>query len=71
MQVRVLPGAPIHMETTMMYEAWGWPQWVIAGLYLASLVNLVSQETINHRTTKTIATILVILTLYMGGFWDA
>ena len=71
MQVRVLPGAPIHMETTMMYEAWGWPQWVIAGLYLANLVILVSKETVANRTTQVVGTILVILVLYMGGFWDS
>jgi hypothetical protein len=59
------------METTMMYEAWGWPQWIIAGVHLANLVVLVSKETETDRLFKVSFSVLVILTLYMGGFWDA
>ena len=46
----------------------GWPQWVIAGLYLANLVVLVSKETVSNRTTQVIITILIVLTLYMAAF---
>jgi len=59
------------METTMMYEAWGWPQWIIAGLYLAALLQVALKKDLEGRTNKAIVLILLVWTLYMGGFWDA